>query len=193
MKRPGTLILALLIAVQFGAVLTLIRSREHILNAGDAFRFKTRPIDPADPFQGRYVSLGFEDDYIPVPNIQATGLRYREPIYARIESDAEGFARFTAWSRERPKTGAYLKTRYLGERGHWDADGRRSASLGLHVDMPFNRFYMEEAKAPRAEAAVREATRSTNCWAVVRILNGKAVVEDVVAKGISLRDLSAQK
>ncbi len=50
---------------------------------------------------------------------------------------------------------------------------------------------MDEAKAPRAERLAREATRSTNCWVAVRILDGKAVIEDVFAEGRSLRDLAA--
>ena len=65
--------------------------------------------------------------------------------------------------------------------------------MGVRIDIPFDRFYMDEAKAPRAERIVRNSTRSTNCWVNVRILDGKAVIEDVFAEGQSIRDLAAEK
>jgi LysM repeat protein len=40
---------------------------------------------------------------------------------------------------------------------------------------------------------LREATRSTNCWVTVRILNGKAAIENVYAAGQSLREMAAEK
>jgi uncharacterized membrane-anchored protein len=193
MKNTSVVLLTLLAIVQLAVLASIINGRENILRDGVAFRFKTRPIDPADPFQGRYVSLGFENNFVPVTHRHTEGLRYREPIYAMIATNSEGFACFSGWSRERPAAGAFLKTRYLGEHTRWDQAARRSESQGIQIDIPFDRFYMDEAKAPRAEAAVRDATRSTNCWATVRILNGKAAVEDVIAKGQSLRDLAARK
>lgn len=193
MKTIPLTLLSLTIVAQLAVLGTMIQSRERVLRDGEALRFKTRPIDPADPFQGRYVSLGFENDFVPASSGETVGLRHREPIYASIETGEDGFARFSSWSRAKPATGAYLKTRYLGEHTRWDPSGHRSESQGIRIDIPFNRFYMDEAKAPRAETAARDATRGTNCWAVVRVLNGQAVVEDVIAKGQSLRDLAAQK
>ncbi len=49
---------------------------------------------------------------------------------------------------------------------------------------------MEESKAPQAELRVREATRNTNCWATVRILNGVGLIEDVYIEGVPLREVS---
>ena len=49
---------------------------------------------------------------------------------------------------------------------------------------------MDETKAPLAEIRAREATRNEDCWVAVRILNGRAVIEDVIAEGQSLSDLA---
>lgn len=193
MKTIPLTLLSLAIIAQLAVLGTMIQSRERVLREGEAFRFKTRPIDPADPFQGRYVSLGFENDFVPASSGETVGLRHRAPIYASIETGEDGFARFSGWSRAKPTKGAYLKTRYLGQHHRWDQEKRISVSQGLRIDMPFNRFYMDEAKAPRAEAATRDASRGTNCWAIVRVLNGRSVVEDVIAMGQSLRDIAAQK
>jgi len=49
---------------------------------------------------------------------------------------------------------------------------------------------MDEVKAPRAERLVWEATRGTHCWAEVRVLNGKAAIEEVFVEGQSLQNLA---
>jgi uncharacterized membrane-anchored protein len=193
MKKQLAILLGALVVAQFAVLASMIHGKERILREGEAFRFKTQPIDPADPFRGRYVRLGFEADYIPLAKGASTDLEYREPIYATITNDEEGFAHFAGWSRERPATGAFLKTRYLGEHSEWDQAATNITRTGLSIALPFDRYYMDEAKAPRAEQAVRDATRSTNCWATVRILSGKAVVEDVFAQGQSLRMLTSRK
>ena len=69
----------------------------------------------------------------------------------------------------------------------------RNNNNTFRIDIPFDRYYMDEAKAPRAERLVRESTRSTTCWVNIRSLDGKAVIEDVFAEGQSLRDLAAEK
>lgn len=193
MKKPSLIALILLIAVQLAVPFSMIQKKESILRNGEVFRFKTRPIDPADPFQGRYVRLWFQDDYIPWMKDHEHDLKRNEPIFAIIEVDNDGFVYFTDWSRERPATGHYLKTRYTGARRDWNSQNRTSDYRGLRVALEFNRFYMDEAKAPRAEKLAREATRNTNCWASVRIFEGEPALEDVFAEGQSLRDLAAEK
>jgi uncharacterized membrane-anchored protein len=193
MKTLRFALLGLLAAAQLAVLAAMIHGRERILREGEVFNFKTRPIDPADPFQGRYVALGFENNFVPLPRGPSTGLRYREPLYATLETGPDGFARFSGWSRERPPSGAYLKTRHLGESRDWSTSATQSVYRGIAIELPFNRYYMDEAKAPRAEAAVRDAARSTNCWAKVRVLNGRAAIEDVFAQGQSLRELAARK
>ena len=43
------------------------------------------------------------------------------------------------------------------------------------------------------EDLARDATRTADCWAEVRILEGKAVLEDVMIEGRSIRELAAEK
>lgn len=181
MKKLSLIILGILIAAQFAVPFSMIQSRENILRNGDLFKFKTRPIDPADPFQGRYVRLAI-DAYIKNRDDQPTPINARPKVYASIEPDVDGFAHFSEWSLEKPKGTKYLRTRI-----HYFPNN------GIDIDIPFDRYYMDEAKAPRAEQLARESTRSTNCWVAVRILNGKAVIEDVFAEGQSLRILAEEE
>ena len=193
MKTGSLVVLVLLIALQMAVPFHMIRDRENTLRNGERFLFRTRPIDPADPFQGRYVRLAFENDYLACPKDDMPDLAYRQPIYIVLGNDSDGFVEILDWSREEPPAGHYLKTRYEGSFTRWNPETKKRGHVGLRFELPFDRFYMDEAKAPRAEQVTRSATRTTNCWASVRILNGRAVIEDVFAEGQSLRDLAAQK
>lgn len=194
MKKYSLIILGLLVLAQFAVPYSLIQKKEKILREGNIYRFLTRPIDPADPFQGRYVRLAYLHDYIPWQEDAELDLGYKARMYAIIETGEDGFDRFSGWSLERPTEGHYLETRYLGPYRRWNRQPEQgSIYKGLRIDIPFDRFYMDEAKAPRAEDLAQTATRSTNCWATVRILDGKAVIEDVFAEGRSLRDLAQEK
>ncbi len=193
MKKWPLTILGVLILVQFAIPFTMIQGREKVLREGELFRFITRPIDPADPFQGRYVRLGIQNDYVTRDKNKTHNIKTRTPVYAIVETNSAGFAYFSELTLGAPRDRAYLKTRYRGPRNRWAEGARASIFLGDRIDIPFDRFYMDEAKAPRAEKLAREATRNTNCWVEVRILNGKAVIEDVFAGGQSLRDLASEK
>jgi uncharacterized membrane-anchored protein len=193
MKTLSLSILIAVICAQLAVPFSMIHKKERVLQFGEPVRLLTRPIDPADPFQGRYVVLAYRHDYIPYSEDEKPDLKRKEPIYAIIENGEDGFARFTDWSRTEPASGLYLKTRYTYAKYRYNQKTRKRTYKGIRIDLPFDRFYMEEAKAPRAEKLARDASRSTNCWAVVRILNGDAVIEDVFAEGQSLRDLAAEK
>lgn len=193
MKKMYLIILGLLIVVQLAVPFHMIRSREIILREGALYRFLTQPIDPADPFQGRYVRLSYRDDFIDCEQNENFSLNYGDRIYALLDVDDQGFARFSGWSREEPAEGDFIKTNYRYENRRWQADSETWTTNGILINLSFNRFYMDEAKAPRAEKLARNATLSTNCWANVRILDGKALIEDVYAEGKSLRVLAAKK
>jgi uncharacterized membrane-anchored protein len=53
-------ILAVVVLLQLGVVGRMIFHREDVLIHGREVKFVTRPVDPVDPFAGRYVALRFE-------------------------------------------------------------------------------------------------------------------------------------
>ncbi|MDZ8118411.1 GDYXXLXY domain-containing protein [Pontiella agarivorans] len=186
MKKIYLLVLLLTVFIQLAVPVRMILNREKVLRDGERFSFKTRPIDPADPFQGRFVRLQIQDDYCTVPQEKAADFRGKQRIYAAIEVDEDGYARFTEGLQEIPESSAYLKTRTRG--GYTAVRDSETCKVGLQL--PFNRFYMEEDKAPRAERIAADASRRGDCWVDVRILNGRAVIEDVYVEGESIRSLS---
>jgi uncharacterized membrane-anchored protein len=197
MKKTTLLIFCLMLGAQLLIPTSMILKHERILRTGARYQFKTNPIDPADPFQGRYVWLGFRNSRILGVPENASEPRYGEKVYVRLETTPDGFCELTDWSREKPEQGDFLKLKYTYSSKHKD-----TATKDLRFNLPFNRFYMEENKAPHAEQLVRQATRiqldtettdtTTNCWANVRILNGDALIEDVLVNGESIKKLASQ-
>ena len=148
------ILFGLLILAQIAVPLRMIQQRETVLREGALFRFKTQPIDPADPFQGRYVWLRIKEDYVRLSEVETEAVDYNTRGYATVSIDEHGFAFFDSWSTERPTTGGYLKTRALGQQIEWETlfeNERSRMHKGLRIDIPFTRYYMDEAKAPRAE------------------------------------------
>jgi uncharacterized membrane-anchored protein len=149
---------------------------EKTLAEGRAFKFKTAPVDPYDAFRGRYVALGFDArDATWTPEERP---EYGTQIFARLETDAEGYAKFGEATLDPPSEGDYLKV----TAGYMDKDKK------LGVAVPFDRFYMEEGIAPEAEKVYREGTRvipfneprrDIPAHAVIRIRDGLGVIEQV--------------
>src|SRR5690606_37952437 len=119
---------------------------------GILYKFKTRPIDPTDPFRGKYVTLSFEEEVI---NVDSTaGWESGDVIFIEFATDDEGFAKPSALYREVPSSDSYLKTRvnYVSQ---YDEETK------LFYDIPFSRLYLEESKASEAERLYWESLSDT--------------------------------
>ena len=87
----------------------MILDKEKIISEGTVFRFKTAPMDPTDPFRGKYVRLRFEDLSV---DIDTSGnWSYNEKGYAILDTDDEGFVYAKKVSKVEPtETRDYLQT-----------------------------------------------------------------------------------
>lgn len=167
-------LLILVAAAQLAIPAFMIQRQETILREGRAFKFKTRPVDPADAFRGRYVQLGFEQDRAP--------WRGTAPIpggakaYASLEEGADGFAVVRDLGLEPPTSGEFIKVR---------VNYAKPNDKTAYFSMPFDRFYMEESKAPEAERVYREQNgpAKLEAYAVVRVASGHAALENVFVGG----------
>ncbi len=184
MKMNKKIIIGLFILtslIQFAAPLSMIWEREKVAQNGTEFKFKTRPIDPYDPFRGKYINLYFENNSVPVSNID--DWVSQEEGYFMIEKDSEGFAEVVSAHLEEPKEGNYIKMKCFHYYG---------ADSTINFKYPFERFYMNENEALNAEKAYRSSNRDRNkkiAYAIVKILNGETVLEDVIIGGKSAKDL----
>ena len=177
----------LMVLVQLAVPSKMIWDRENILLHGEVYHFRTEPIDPNDPFRGKYITLSFPDTEVEVKN--AADWYASQPVYALFEKDADGFAVISEILREAPDQRAnFLKTSITYNLSYLDENK-------VEINLPFDRFYMEEYKATAAEKAYFEAQRDSTktTFAVVRILDGEAVLEDVMIEGVSIKEVVDQQ
>jgi hypothetical protein len=93
---------------------------------------------------------------------------------SRRATNTAGYAVFADIGRKPPPAGAYLRTRVSYAHANH-----------VHLQMPFDRYYMDEADAPAAEAVYRRHSRGDKRDAalVVRIRDGRAVIEALLVDG----------
>lgn len=171
------------IVVQLAVPLSMITKRETTLKSGEEFRFKTRPVDPFDAFRGRYVALGIDANNGPM----AQGFRAQsgQSVYAQIAVDQHGFARIVKVSTQKPKGVTYMIAKFLYTAGHQ-----------VYVNLPIDRYYMEEKAAPRAERLYFEHNNrqgTMDAHVAVRIKDGFAVIEGLYIGGERIEDVLKKK
>ncbi|MEM1123086.1 MAG: GDYXXLXY domain-containing protein [Bacteroidota bacterium] len=181
MKKTSILLLAATFLLQWWIPLNMIFQQETILKEGTAFKFQTEPIDPNDPFRGKYITLNYVIDRVEVTNGKSwvSG----EPVFVQIEEDAKGFAKVKSLEKVTPTNDAnYVKATIRGVYG--------GNPTMVNLQYPFERFYMEESKAPKAEALFRDLWRdsTTQVYGLVIIKDGRAALEDVLVDEISIRE-----
>lgn len=176
-------ILALMAAMflaQWAVPASIIWRYETVLKDGKVFKFQTRPVDPYDAFRGRYVALGFTQESAPLTDpsrLPESGQR----LCALVENDTNGFARIKGLVFERPPAGDYInvKIRYA------------VSPTNVLIQLPFDRYYMNEKLAPAAETAYREHSRrggQQDAYVTVRVQNGRAVIEELYVAGKPIRE-----
>lgn len=155
----------------------MIGQREMVLSRGTVYKFRTAPIDPYDPFRGRYVWLNYESATVPYRG--AGTIPYGRLLYVAVETGEDGFARLTGAYSQPPDTGDYFPVE-----SYWIRDSE------IQLTLPFDRYYMNEAAAPAAEIAVREHSRqeNRNAHVTVRVLNGQAVLEELYVDDKPIRE-----
>lgn len=160
----------------------MIFDREDVLKTGVEYKFKTAPVDPNDPFRGKYITLSFEENTVKVQN--EADWTWNETIYLTLSTDDEGFAKIESASKQKPAE----RTDFLEAKISHVSTNKANE---LMVEYPFDRFYMEESKAYDAEQTYRESQRdpSQTTYASVFIRNGEAVLKDVLIDGISIREI----
>ena len=182
MKTSTISLFVIMVAAQIFVPSKVIFNQENILKNGTAYRFKLAPVDPNDPFRGKYIMLNFEEDEFRL--VDANDWSYNESVFVEIENDENNFMKIKNVSREKPNGAVDFVSAKTGY--SWEKEQKT-----LQVNYPFNIFYMEESKAPITEIKFQEIRRDSNtiAWALVKVLDGVAVVEDVLINGESVKNI----
>ncbi len=155
------------------------------LLTGTVHKFNMRPVDPEDPFRGRYVALDFAQRSAPI-RANEDSLTLPKKLFAILTVDTAGFTLVEQLQREKPADGEYITVDIT----HRNWGDTVSSTWNVAFDFPFTQFYMTEKLAPIAEVIYRREVRETNSdsYLAVRILNGHAVIEELYLNGIPISD-----
>jgi uncharacterized membrane-anchored protein len=175
---PGFILMVL---VQLYVPAKMILDREDIINSGVTYKFKTAPLDPYDPFRGKYIRLRFNRESIQVDTTLDWFMG--EQVYATLSTDKDGFAKVKSLSKRTPaNTSDFLKVEVRYPPYKTDR---------ISINYPFDRFYMEESKAYDAEVIARKARIDTTqlIYALVNIKDGDSVLRDVLIDDVPIQEV----
>ena len=173
------------VIAQWLVPLQMIWHEEDIITQGKIYKFKTQPIDPTDPFRGKYITLNYElNQYV----TKDTSWYGHTEAYVYLKNDSLGFAAIDQVSKVKleQSTLDYIKVEDVSFYEY---------SQTLHFDFPFNRFYMEEHKAKPAESIVSRRRRENDSiltYAKVAVKDGRAALIDVMVNDMSIADFVEQ-
>lgn len=185
-KKITWICFGLLVLVQLWTPLSVVLDHESLLKNGKPFKFLSAPVDPSDPLRGKYIILTFRDNFIATDG--KSKWESGQEVYVQLVNDSGGFARIHSLHKNKP-------SRYV-DFIHASINYVLYDSLNtVHIEWPFNRFYMEESKAFDAEQAyIKTAADSTNkTYSLVRVRNGNAILEDVFINDIPIGKYVRQK
>ncbi|HTE32836.1 MAG TPA: GDYXXLXY domain-containing protein [Chryseolinea sp.] len=167
-----------MVSAQWLVPLKMIYDGEQVVSNGTVYKFKTRPVDPSDPFRGKYITLNFEVDGI----ADTTSYESGELINIIFENDSAGYARPLVAQKETPSEGPYLQTTVT----YSSRDD--SEHPMVFFNLPFDRFYLEESKASEAERLSWQSRQDSTqiTYGIVHIGSGRAVLTDVMINDKSI-------
>ena len=162
MKKYLYIALALMIIAQIGVPVSMMVNKFDTLKTGTEYKFKVEPVDPYDAFRGRYVAIRVNSK----STITQDGIQYAE-----ISVDKDGFATIEKSSKEKPQNADYIKAKMKYS----------------YLQLPFERYYMDEKLAPKAETVYRERARK-DAYIKVKVKNGNAVIEGLYIDNMKIED-----
>jgi hypothetical protein len=183
--RPAFAIFAVAAVAQWLLPLAGIWQHERVISRGTLVRIECAAPDPYDPLRGRYLAVRPQElgQFAP-PNMPP--LR-TVPVWATLEQDDDGLSRIKSLSLE-PIAGPTV-IELLARRS-----GETNGAPTVMLTWPFDRFYLNERLAPEADKLVAERFRDgKRTVAEVRLLDGRAVLTDVLLDGVSIRDVVKQQ
>ncbi|HYC84206.1 MAG TPA: GDYXXLXY domain-containing protein [Chryseosolibacter sp.] len=184
MKKYTFLFFGLMCIGQWFVPGKMIADNESTLANGKLFRFKSAPVDPTDPFRGSYIVLSF--DITAINQKKGEQWKSGDHVFVSIGNDSAGFAAVKEASLTRPSTTSHYVEVALTHNRYRDHEGV------FRIEWPFDRFYMEESKAPAAERIYDSRAREDStqvAYAEVRVKDGTAVIEDVKINDRSVVDI----
>lgn len=173
MKKMIMVLFAVMCLAQWIVPGKMVYDSENTIAEGTLYKFKTAPVDPSDPMRGKYITLNFQENFLPFTD--SAEWQRGDQIFVTFTTDSAGFAVPEAVYHTKPEVESYLET-FVEHINHYKDDHE------VWYKLPFDRFYVEESKAEQAEQLYWKAQRDSAqvAYALVSISQGQAVLHDVI-------------
>jgi uncharacterized membrane-anchored protein len=184
-----------MVVAQWYAPLSMVYDSKKTIEEGVEYRFKTAPVDPSDPFRGKYITLNYNAETYNPADTNELHFDTGADVFATLMTDSSGFASILQLSAARPDIDIdYIKVNFqYGQAGYSDRSGDELIEVKpiIGVVFPFRRLYVEESKASEAEKYYWSTRNDSTviCYAKVRVLEGNATLVDVMVNDRSLMDI----
>ncbi len=171
-KKILWIVFGLVVLLQLWAPASMIIEKEAVLKNGKSYKFRSAPVDPNDPFRGKYIVLRL--DAASFKALPAQDWKAGQTVYVQVREDSAGFAQIAALHKKMPATDTNIIKAAVNYIGY-------DSLKEVFIEWPFEKFYMEESKAYQAELAYNKAAADTGqkTYALVKVKNGDAVLQDV--------------
>jgi uncharacterized membrane-anchored protein len=178
--RPAIVVFAVAALAQWLLPFVGVWQHERVIRQGAVVRVRCTAPDPYDPLRGRYLTVRPEETTMPKPEEMPE--RDAVPVWATLVADADGLSRIESLSLV-PVAGPNVVQLRARVRT-WDAERDT-----VNVQWPVQRYYLNERLAPGADRIVAERWRTgSRPVAEFRLLDGRAVLTDVLVDGVPIRD-----
>lgn len=184
--RPASVVFALAALAQWLVPLAGIGQYERFMARGTVARLECSASSSYDPLRGRYLDLWLAESGQFAPRDMPE--RGAVPVWATLVAGDDGISRIQSLSVT-PTSGPSvirLVARHSGE-----SNGAKRISL----EWPFDRLYTarrltpETAKFVAGRLSVGRYDSGKVSLAEIRILDGRALLVDVLVDGVSIRDV----
>lgn len=166
----------LMVALQWYFPLHTIMNKENTIQDGTLYKFEANPYIPSDIYQGVDIYLNLKEATVNVEN--AYDWQSGDHIYVSLSMDSTGFAQVNSLHKEKPTSGDFVSAIV----SYSYNDSLQQAV----INYPFSTYYLRDSEA--TEQILKEQGDTTlPAYIVVNVLNGDAVVTDLVVNGRSLK------
>jgi len=193
MNKNVVLIIFLLVAlVQLAVPAKMIFDSENVITKGKIFKFQLDPVDPNDPFRGKYMTLRFKENEFKVDSCLQIG--YAD-AFIEVFSDDNGLAKIKNISFDKPSSGeSFLKAKvYCEQYQQFDNQKARPAkSYSKYVvTYPFEKYYMNELDIKYTEKKLQQMLRDTShvVYGEVSIKKGQSRLTAIKINGKAIEEL----
>ena len=180
--------LAAVALILFHPVRTVLRF-SFPASKGVEVRFRVTAYDPYDPMRGRYVRLNLRD----VSRVRLTekkndlGFRSGQPVFAVLDITRPAIIDLVAERKDVPPGKFFLPVQYQWFNRDWDQKQKKQLKTGTHtVKLPFERFYLNEKKAPEVERLLQQRNSKAEL-SVIIFRDGVYRVQGLFVNGQNVR------